>query len=151
MTHTRQPIESPELPHLVSNREPDGAALSAAGSKPCGDPSSMGVSNPPDSEDYPAEPQDGEVDPDYMDEPRTRTEDPDYAEEPIHGEEEPGFIDEPRGEKEGDYVEEPIRDVENPGYPAEPPPKRDARSGAASIPPFPFPDGANAVNPNAHP
>ncbi|MFP4032724.1 MAG: hypothetical protein ACLFRG_03170 [Desulfococcaceae bacterium] len=107
--------------------------LSASGSKPCGDPPAMGVSNPPNPEDHPQEPEDGEVDTDYWEEPKTRTEDPDYVEEPLHGEEEPGFIDEPRGEEEGDYVEEPHRDIEDPGYREEPPPEHEA-AGRITIP-----------------
>lgn len=107
---------------------------STSGSKPYGDPPAMGVSNPPNPEDYPGEPEDGEVDTDYWEEPKTRTEDPDYVEEPLHDEEEPGFIDEPHGKEEGDYVEEPHRDWEDPGYREEPPPEHEAHAAPFAIP-----------------
>jgi hypothetical protein len=138
---------TPKTPLSRQPSDPDREApvpLSASGSKPYGDPPAMGVSNPPNPEDHPEEPEDGEVDTDYWEEPKTRTEDPDYVEEPHHGEEEPGFIDEPHGEEEGDYVEEPHRDIEDPGYREEPPPEHEAAAGRITIP-------VHMIHPNPHP
>lgn len=134
------PLHDHERPATTAvdavNGHPVHLSGSTSGSKPYGDPPAMGVSNPPNPEDYPGEPEDGEVDTDYWEEPKTRTEDPDYVEEPLHDEEEPGFIDEPHGKEDGDYVEEPHRDIEDPGYREEPPPEHEAHAGPTQIPAF---------------
>jgi len=147
MTDPLQPRQSLQTPLSEATADPESETpvrLSASASTPHGDPPAMGVSNPPNPEDHPQEPEDGEVDTDYWEEPKTRTEDPDYVEEPLHGEEEPGFIDEPHGDEEGDYVEEPHRDIEDPGYREEPPPEQEAAADRITIP-------VHMIHPNLHP